>query len=152
MHVHEFPKYVFSVTLQKVGHLFNKIKDSQSTTDSSTKNAVLIKCYTVCVWAHGSTNSPCTNNIYIQQMPRLFQEWGLQLNLKWTSLVQCYRFLVDIYHNLPTDSPVDKRWPRFSFLFKQASDQLRVIHHKWRVRVLLFWIVNLDTAWLTNWM
>lgn len=47
---------------------------------------------------------------------------------------KCYRFLVHLLHNLPNESPLDKRWPRCSFLFEKASDKLRILHHCRRVR------------------
>ncbi|XP_064396795.1 unconventional myosin-Ia-like isoform X1 [Halichondria panicea] len=66
----------------------------------------------------------------------MFTEWAgpKVADFMWRAL--CYRFLVNVHHNLPSDSPVDKRWPRFSFLFEEASDLLRVIHHKWRCKQL----------------
>ena len=48
--------------------------------------------------------------------------------------LQAYRFLVTLAKNLPTQSPLDKRWPRCSPLFKRTSFLLRKMYHGWRVR------------------
>lgn len=52
----------------------------------------------------------------------------------WYPLTQCYDFLVTVLQSLPSESPLDKRWPVItSTLFKDTSELLRVLHHKWRV-------------------
>jgi len=48
--------------------------------------------------------------------------------------LQCYKFLVSVFHNLPSNSLLDKRWPLCSSYFNEASEGLRLIHHRWRVR------------------
>ncbi|CAD5117530.1 DgyrCDS6295 [Dimorphilus gyrociliatus] len=43
-----------------------------------------------------------------------------------------YRFLTHVIQNLPTSSPADHRWPTSPKLFTKTSEQLRLLHHKWR--------------------
>lgn len=52
----------------------------------------------------------------------------------WNAL--CYRFLVSLLHNLPSDSLLDKRWPRPPPLFHKTSELLKSMHHGWRCRLL----------------
>lgn len=49
-------------------------------------------------------------------------------------LIQRYRFLITLYYNLPSQSPLDKKWPRCSKLFRKTSILLRNMYHAWRVR------------------
>ncbi|KAL4228653.1 Unconventional myosin-Ih [Mactra antiquata] len=44
------------------------------------------------------------------------------------------KFLFDVRDNLPSLSPVDNKWPTSPKMYKDASDQLQVLHHRWRCR------------------
>ena len=59
---------------------------------------------------------------------------------------QRYRFMMKLSKTLPSSSPIDKNWPRSSFLFRSASEQLQGMHHRWRVCCPLPFR-NLITSW-----
>ncbi|XP_053408862.1 unconventional myosin-Ib-like isoform X3 [Mercenaria mercenaria] len=44
------------------------------------------------------------------------------------------KFLLNVRDKLPSLSPVDNKWPSSPKMYKSASDQLQVMHHKWRCR------------------
>lgn len=44
------------------------------------------------------------------------------------------KFLLNLRDNLPSLSPVDNKWPATPKMYKNASDQLQVMHHRWRCR------------------
>ena len=46
---------------------------------------------------------------------------------------QGVRFVLVLKNNLPSESPLDGNWPKCSVLFTKASEELKVIHHTWRV-------------------
>lgn len=54
---------------------------------------------------------------------------------KFMLRVHRYRFLINLCRSLPSKSPVDNSWPACSRLVRSASDQLRVMHHRWRCRL-----------------
>ena len=47
--------------------------------------------------------------------------------------IQRYRFLITLHYNLPSRSPLDKKWPRCSKMFRRTSVLLRNMYHAWRV-------------------
>jgi myosin-1 len=46
----------------------------------------------------------------------------------------CYHFLVTLLYNLPSRSPLDKKWPKCSPMFRSASIQIRNMYHRWRCK------------------
>ncbi|XP_057294164.1 unconventional myosin-Ia-like [Hydractinia symbiolongicarpus] len=44
------------------------------------------------------------------------------------------RFILVVKNNLPSNSPLDYNWTKSTVLFTSASEQLRVLHHRWRCR------------------
>jgi myosin-1 len=54
----------------------------------------------------------------------------------------CYQFLLTLMRNVPSDSPLDKRWPGVLQVFQETSDLLRGMHHKWRCKVLRDYYVS----------
>ena len=52
---------------------------------------------------------------------------------------QRVRFILLLTQHLPTSSPADLRWPPCSHMHQDASNHIRVLHHRWRVRRLLLW-------------
>ena len=47
--------------------------------------------------------------------------------------LQYYRYLSRLSQQLPSVSPVDPRWPPCAPLYRNTSEHLRVIYHRWRV-------------------
>ena len=47
------------------------------------------------------------------------------------------KYLMDLVWKIPTESPLDENWPECSKRFKTTSDELKRLHHKWRVSVYL---------------
>ena len=46
---------------------------------------------------------------------------------------QVGRWLIALAHNLPSESPVCRDWPRCPAIIKETSFLLRKLYHKWRV-------------------
>jgi len=44
------------------------------------------------------------------------------------------KFLLDMRDNLASLSPIDESWPRSPNMYKAASEELKVMHHRWRCR------------------
>ncbi|XP_060583584.1 unconventional myosin-Ia-like isoform X6 [Ruditapes philippinarum] len=44
------------------------------------------------------------------------------------------KFLLNVRDKLPSLSPIDNKWPSSLNMYKSASDQLQVMHHRWRCR------------------
>lgn len=84
--------------------------------------------------------------------PSLWLPWGIlcafisqsaMTDPSWPLTVSCtkfhpatfqrYRFLLHLAHHLPSASPTDKQWPLAPPLFRHVSENLRQIHHRWRV-------------------
>ena len=55
----------------------------------------------------------------------------------WDFLLQRYRFFMNVKEHLPTNSPTDNRWHTPTPMFKKTSDELKRIHHLWRVSTTL---------------
>lgn len=62
------------------------------------------------------------------------QEWAVLIIQKYYRRWQVGRWLIALAHNLPSESPICKDWPRTPAIIKETSFLLRKLYHKWRVR------------------
>ena len=61
------------------------------------------------------------------------QEWAVIIIQKYYRRWQVGRWLIALAHNLPSESPVCRDWPRSPAIIKETSFLLRKLYHKWRV-------------------
>ena len=61
------------------------------------------------------------------------QEWAVVIIQKHYRRWQISRWLFGLVHNLPSESPVCREWPRTPAILKETSFLLRKLYHKWRV-------------------
>eukprot|EP00112_Aurelia_sp_Birch-Aquarium-sp1_P006606 Seg1725.5 transcript_id=Seg1725.5/GoldUCD/mRNA.D3Y31 product="Unconventional myosin-Ib" protein_id=Seg1725.5/GoldUCD/D3Y31 len=52
--------------------------------------------------------------------------------MKYLRRCVAVKFLMNIYNNQPSESPLDKQWPQCSKMFAEPSQQLHKIQHAWR--------------------
>ena len=60
------------------------------------------------------------------------QEWAVLIIQKYYRRWQVGRWLIALAHNLPSESPICKDWPRTPAIIKETSFLLRKLYHKWR--------------------
>lgn len=66
---------------------------------------------------------------------RKFKRWARPILFRFMMDLQRARFFLRIRDNLPSESPLDKRWPKPTLrMFIPANDQVRYMHHQWRCR------------------
>ena len=53
------------------------------------------------------------------------------------ALTQVSRWLLSLAHNLPSESPACRDWPRTPPALKETSFLLRKLYHKWRVMLMV---------------
>lgn len=61
------------------------------------------------------------------------QEWAVVIIQKYYRRWQVARWLLDLAHTLPSESPICRDWPRTPSILKETSFLLRKLYHKWRV-------------------
>ncbi|XP_064595408.1 unconventional myosin-Ib-like isoform X2 [Liolophura sinensis] len=65
---------------------------------------------------------------------KLFRKNAAPKIIRYLRIALRKRFLLRLRDNLPSESPSFKDWPKCSWLYKEASEELRQIFHKWRCR------------------
>jgi len=60
------------------------------------------------------------------------QEWAVVIIQKYYRRWQVARWLLDLAHTLPSESPICRDWPRTPSILKETSFLLRKLYHKWR--------------------
>ena len=63
------------------------------------------------------------------------QEWAVIIIQKYYRRWQVGRWLIALAHNLPSESPICRDWPRTPAMMKETSFLLRKLYHKWRVGI-----------------
>jgi len=60
------------------------------------------------------------------------QEWAVVIIQKYYRRWQLTRWLLSLAHNLPSESPICRDWPRTPPILKETSFLLKKLYHKWR--------------------
>ena len=68
------------------------------------------------------------------------QEWAVIIIQKYYRRWQVGRWLIALAHNLPSESPVCRDWPRSPAIIKETSFLLRKLYHKWRVGTVYIYL------------
>lgn len=61
----------------------------------------------------------------------------MKLELMTDLYIQRRLFLIRLAHNLPSESPLAKDWPRGPRYLREANGLLRRMYHRWRVRNII---------------
>jgi myosin-1 len=88
------------------------------------------------VWAVGVIRKYYLGWKVRKQYRRLFKNSASTIVVRFFRAYIRYRFMVFVKDHLPSTSPVDKKWPKVPPFFRNTSKVLRILHHRWRCRLV----------------
>ncbi|XP_013388567.1 unconventional myosin-Ib-like [Lingula anatina] len=86
----------------------------------------------LCLWAVGVIRKYFQGWQVRREYRRKFRSHAVPIMIRFLQVSLKRKFLLDLSKKLPSLSPIDQKWPECSMLHKEASEEIRKIHHRWR--------------------